>query len=81
MGKKLAVPARQFTKKFRIEGVKLAESISGNQVAKRLDVPDSSPRPRGPAASLFSATYQAEQLPPVLRVVQHTHNSDARRLR
>ena len=42
MGKKSAVPARQYTMEFKIEAVKLAEAIGGNQAAKRLDVPDSS---------------------------------------
>ena len=31
MGKKSAVPARQYTMEFKIEAVKLAEAIGGNQ--------------------------------------------------
>lgn len=42
MGKKVVVPSRQYTDEFKIEAVKLAESIGGNQAAKRLDIPDSS---------------------------------------
>lgn len=42
MGKKGSVPSRQYTDEFKIEAVKLAESIGGNQAAKRLDIPDSS---------------------------------------
>lgn len=42
MSKKEAVPHRQYTLEFKQEAVRLAESIGGNQAAKRLGVPDSS---------------------------------------
>lgn len=42
MGKKASVPNRQYTTEFKIEAVRLAESIGGNAAAKRLDIPDSS---------------------------------------
>ena len=42
MSKKGSVPKRQYTDEFKIEAVKLAESVGGNQAAKRLGVPDSS---------------------------------------
>ena len=42
MGKKELVPNRQYTNEFKVEAVRLAESIGGNQAAKRLGIPDSS---------------------------------------
>ena len=42
MGKKQAVPNRQYTAKFKLEAVKLAESVGGGEAARRLDIPDSS---------------------------------------
>ena len=41
MGRK-EVPDRQYTDEFKIEAVRLAESIGCNQAAKRLGMPDSS---------------------------------------
>ena len=41
MGKKEAVPNRQYTAEFRQEVVRLAGSIGGNAAAKRLGVPQS----------------------------------------
>jgi transposase len=42
MGKKESVLNRQYTGEFKLEAVRLAESIGGNQAAKRLGIPDSS---------------------------------------
>ena len=42
MGKKRQVPNREYTDEFKVEAVRLAESIGGNQAAKRLGIPDSS---------------------------------------
>jgi len=42
MGKVKSVPKRQYTDEFKLEAVRLAESIGGNQAAKRLGIPDSS---------------------------------------
>jgi transposase len=42
MGKKRAVPNRQYTAEFKLEAVKLAESVGGCEAARRLDIPDSS---------------------------------------
>lgn len=42
MGRKENVPNRQYTTEFKVEAVRLAESIGGNQAAKRLGIPDSS---------------------------------------
>ena len=42
MGKKEAVPNRQYTAEFKVEAVRLAESVGGNQAAQRLGIPDSS---------------------------------------
>ncbi len=42
MGKKELVPNRRYTNEFKVEAVRLAESIGGNQAAKRLGIPDSS---------------------------------------
>jgi transposase len=42
MGKKQSVPNRQYTGEFKVEAVRLAESIGGNPAAKRLDIPESS---------------------------------------
>jgi transposase len=42
MGKKQSVLNRQYTDEFKVEAVKLAESIGGNPTAKRLDIPESS---------------------------------------
>ncbi len=41
MGKKEEVPNRQYTLEFKLEAVRLAQSIGGNQAAKRLGIPDS----------------------------------------
>jgi transposase len=42
MGNREAVPNRQYTQEFKIEAVRLAQSVGGNQAAKRLGIPDSS---------------------------------------
>ena len=42
MGKRTQVPQRQYTDEFKHEAVRLAESIGGNQAAKRLGIPESS---------------------------------------
>jgi transposase len=42
MGRKESVANRQYTDEFKVEAVRLAESIGGNQAAKRLGIPDSS---------------------------------------
>jgi transposase len=42
MGKKELVANRQYTDEFKLEAVKLGESIGGNQAAKRLGIPESS---------------------------------------
>ena len=42
MGKKELVANRQYTDEFKVEAVRLGESIGGNQVAKRLGIPESS---------------------------------------
>ncbi len=36
------VPNRQYTLEFKVEAVRLAESVGGSQAAKRLGIPDSS---------------------------------------
>src|SRR5438093_477537 len=42
MGKKELVANRRYTDEFKVEAVKLGESIGGNQAAKRLGIPESS---------------------------------------
>lgn len=42
MGKKEEVPNRQYTLEFKLEAVRLAQSMGGNQAVKRLGIPDSS---------------------------------------
>ena len=42
MGKRELVANRQYTDEFKVEAVKLGESIGGNQAAKRLGIPESS---------------------------------------
>ena len=42
MGKKDVVLNRQYTDEFKVEAVRLSESIGGSQAAKRLGIPDSS---------------------------------------
>jgi len=42
MSKKAPVPNRQYTREFKVEAVRLAESVGGNEASKRLGVPDSS---------------------------------------
>ena len=39
---KESVPNRRYTDEFKIDAVRLAESVGGNQAAKRLGIPDSS---------------------------------------
>ncbi len=41
MSKKELVPNRQYTEEFKVEAMRLAESIGGNAAAKRLGVPQS----------------------------------------
>ena len=41
MSKKESVSSRQYTEEFRVEAVRLADSIGGNAAAKRLGVPQS----------------------------------------
>lgn len=38
MGKKESVPNRRYTDEFKVEAVRLAESIGGNAAAKRLGI-------------------------------------------
>ena len=42
MGKKQSVPNRQITDEFKVEAVRLANSIGGNPEAKRLNISESS---------------------------------------
>ena len=42
MSKKQSVLNRKYTDEFKVEAVRLAESIGGNPAAKRLDIPESS---------------------------------------
>src|ERR1700704_6543077 len=42
MTKKKLVPKRQYTDEFKVEAVRLGESLGGNQAAKRLGIPESS---------------------------------------
>jgi len=42
MGKKELIANRQYTDEFKVEAVRLGESIGGNQAAKRLGIPESS---------------------------------------
>ena len=42
MDKRKRVSSRQYTDEFKVEAVRLGESIGGNQAAKRLGIPDSS---------------------------------------
>ena len=42
MGSKESIGNRQYTDEFKLEAVRLGESIGGNQAAKRLGIPDSS---------------------------------------
>lgn len=42
MGNRALVPNRQYPDEFKVEAVRLAESIGGCQAAKRLGIPDSS---------------------------------------
>ena len=42
MGKKELVGNRRYTDEFKVEAVRLGESIGGNQAAKRLGIPESS---------------------------------------
>ena len=42
MNKKEVVANRQYTDEFKIEAVRLGDSIGGNQAAKRLGIPESS---------------------------------------
>ncbi len=42
MGEKDGVPNRQYTDEFKVEAVRLGESIGGSRAAKRLGIPDSS---------------------------------------
>ena len=39
MGRKKSVPNRQYADEFKVEAVRLADSIGGNPAAKRLDIP------------------------------------------
>lgn len=42
MGKKEAIPNRKYTDEFKVEAVRLAQSVGANQAARRLGIPNSS---------------------------------------
>jgi transposase len=42
MGRRESIKNRQYTDEFKVEAVRLGESIGVNQAAKRLGIPDSS---------------------------------------
>ena len=42
MGRKESIANRQYTDEFKVEAVRLGQSIGGNQAGKRLGIPDSS---------------------------------------
>ena len=42
MGKKDVILNRQYTDEFKVEAVRLSESLGGTKAAKRLGIPDSS---------------------------------------
>ena len=42
MGRRESIANRQYTDEFKVEAVRLGESIGANQAAKRLAIPDSS---------------------------------------
>ena len=42
MKKKELVPKRKYTDEFKVEAVRLADSVGGSKAAKRLGIPDSS---------------------------------------
>ena len=42
MSKMNPLPNWQYTREFKVESVRLAESVGGNEAAKRLGIPDSS---------------------------------------
>jgi transposase len=42
VSKKESIANRQYTDEFKVEAVRLGESIGGNQAAKRLGIPESS---------------------------------------
>jgi len=42
MSKRTSVPSRQYTDEFKLEAVRLAESVGGSEASRRLGVPDSS---------------------------------------
>ena len=42
MSKKELIANRQYTAEFKVEAVRLGESVGGNQAAKRLGIPESS---------------------------------------
>lgn len=42
MVKKVSISKRQYPAEFKVEAERLAESVGGNEAAKRLGVPDSS---------------------------------------
>ena len=42
MGRRESIANRQYTDEFKVEAVRLGESIGANQAAKRLGIPDSS---------------------------------------
>ena len=42
MSKKESVPSQRYALEFKLEAMRLAQSVGGNQPAKRLGIPDSS---------------------------------------
>jgi transposase len=42
MAKKILVPRREYTLEFKLEAVRLAESVGCTQAVRRLDIPESS---------------------------------------
>src|SRR6185369_16874675 len=44
MGKKRVVPHRRYTEEFKVEAVRLGESVGASEAARRLSIPEASLR-------------------------------------
>jgi|SRR5450432_2435810 transposase len=81
MSKKESVPNRQYSEEFKVETVRLADSIGGNAAAKRLGVPQSTVtnwvRNRKGTAQISASPEQAVS-PPVKRPASELEAENAR---
>ena len=76
------LPRRQYTEEFKVEAVRLAESVGGHEAARRLGVPvvtlGNRKRPRGAAGSAAPEAVQSAAAFPARRPVSELEAENSR---